>query len=195
MGRHLQPERRATLLDACTRHVLAHGLAGLSVASMAAAAGTSPRMLIYHFTTKDQLISEVLHDARRRQRVLFDGLIEPRPGVPYPAVVRAAWPRISGPEAMPYHNLFRELHNLPPEMSPWQDFAAKAADDWLPTIEAGLRADGYPDPTPLATMILATIRGLLLDLHVTSDHARVDHAVDIFIDLLDQPVTRHAAST
>lgn len=80
MGRHPQPERRAALLDACTRHVLAHGLAGLSVASMASAAGTSPRMLIYHFNTKDQLVSEVLRDARRRQRALFDGLIEPRPG-------------------------------------------------------------------------------------------------------------------
>jgi AcrR family transcriptional regulator len=152
-------------------------------------------MLIYHFTTKDQLVSEVIHDARRRQRALFDGLIEPRPGVPYPAVIRAAWPRISGPEAMPYHNLFRELHNLPPEASPWHDFAAQAADDWLPTIEAGLRADGYPDPTPLATMILATIRGLLLDRRVTSDHARVDAALDTFIGLLDQPVTRHEAST
>jgi AcrR family transcriptional regulator len=126
MGRHPQPERRAALLDACTRHVLANGLAGLSVASMATAAGTSPRMLIYHFTTKDQLISEVLRDARRRQRALFDGLIEPRPGVPYPTVIRAAWPWISGPEAMPYHTLFRELHNLPTDASPWQDFTPMA---------------------------------------------------------------------
>jgi AcrR family transcriptional regulator len=194
MGRHPQPERRAALLDACTDHVLAHGLAGLSVASMATAAGTSPRMLIYHFTTKDQLVSEVLRDARHRQHALFDGIIAPRPGVRYPAVIRAAWTRISGPEAMPYHNLFRELHNLSPEASPWPDFAAQAADDWLPTIEAGLRADGDPDPTPMATVILATIRGLLLDLHVTSDHARVNHSLDIFIDRLDQPMTPRGTS-
>jgi AcrR family transcriptional regulator len=64
MGRRPQPERRAALLVACTRHVLAHGLAGLSVASMAKAVGTSPRMLIYHFTTKDQLVTEVLHTTR-----------------------------------------------------------------------------------------------------------------------------------
>jgi AcrR family transcriptional regulator len=71
MGRHPQPERRAALLDACTRYVLAHGLAGLSVASMAAAAGTSPRMLIYHFTTKDQLENDDLRWPHR------DGLIWP----------------------------------------------------------------------------------------------------------------------
>jgi hypothetical protein len=130
-----------------------------------------------------------------RQHALFDGLIEPRPGVRYTAVIRAAWPRISGPEAMPYHNLFRELHNLPPEASPWQDFAAHAADDWLPTIQAGLRADGYPDPAPMATTILATIRGLLLDRHVTSDHTRVDAALDAFIGLLDRAVTPPEAST
>jgi AcrR family transcriptional regulator len=194
MGRRPQPERRAALLDACTRHVLAHGLAGLSVGAMAKSAGTSPRMLIYHFTTKDQLVTEVLHDARRRQRALFDGLIQARPGVRFPTVIREAWPRLSGPEAMPYHNLFRELHDLSREASPWKEFPRQAADDWLPTIEAGLRADGHPDVAAMATVILATIRGLLLDLHVTSDRPRVDAAIDTFVDLLDQPVASHEPS-
>jgi hypothetical protein len=110
-------------------------------------------------------------------------------------VIRAAWPKLSGPEAIPYHNLFRELHNLPPEASPWKDFPQRASDDWLPTIEAGLRADGCPDPAPMATVILATIRGLLLDLHVTSDHTRVNDALNTFINLLDQPATWHEPST
>jgi hypothetical protein len=47
----------------------------------------------------------------------------------------------------------------------------------------------------MATVILATIRGLLLDLHVTSDYEHVNAALDAFIDLLCRPVTRIEVST
>jgi AcrR family transcriptional regulator len=184
MGRHPQPERRAALLDACTGYVLGHGLAGLSITDLAGAAGTSPRMLIYHFGTKAGLVTEALHEARRRQRALFDGLIAPRPGVPYPVVLRAAWPQLSGPAAMPYHHLFRELHNLPAAASPWPDFPVRATYDWLPAVEAGLRADGRADAGPMATLLLAAVRGLLLDLHVTADRQRADAAFGALIGLL-----------
>jgi hypothetical protein len=40
---------------------------------------------------------------------------------------------------------------------------------------------------PMATVMLATIRGLLLDLHVTSDH-ELNAALGAFLDLLCQPV-------
>jgi AcrR family transcriptional regulator len=189
MGRHPQPERRAALLDACTRHVLDRGISGLSITSLATAAGTSARMLIYHFGTKDQLVTEVLHEARRRQQALFGGLLQPRPGVPYPGVLRAAWQQLTSPEAMPYHRLFRELHDLPAESSPWKGFPAHATDEWLSVVTAGLRSAGYEDPRVAATLIVAAARGLLLDLQVTSDQQRADAAFDALIDLLAEART------
>ena len=66
MGRHRQPEIRQRLLDACTDHALEHGLPD-RLAPLAAAAGTSSRMLIYHFETRDGLLREVLGQARQRQ--------------------------------------------------------------------------------------------------------------------------------
>lgn len=77
MGRRPHPERRAALLAACTDELLRHGLPGLRLAKMAAAAGTSSRMLLYHFTTRDQLVLEALHEARRRQQKLFGELLAP----------------------------------------------------------------------------------------------------------------------
>jgi AcrR family transcriptional regulator len=186
MGRHPQPGRRAALLDACTRHLLDRGMSELSITALAAAAGTSARMLIYHFGTKDQLVTEALHEARRRQQALSGGLLQPRPGVPYPAVLRAAWRQLTSPEAMPYHRLFRELHDLPAESSPWTGFPAHATDEWLATVTAGLQAAGYEDPRVAATLIVAAARGLLLDLQVTSDRERADAAFDTLIDLLPQ---------
>ena len=51
---------RETLLPALAAHVLAHGLGGASLRPLAKAAGTSDRMLIYHFGNKETLITELL---------------------------------------------------------------------------------------------------------------------------------------
>lgn len=189
MGRHPQPERRAALLDACTRHVLDRGISGLSITSLAAAAGTSARMLVYHFGSKDQLVTEVLREARRRQQALFGELLQPRSGVPYPGVLRAAWRELTSPAAMPYHRLFRELHDLPTESSPWKGFPAHATDDWLAVVIGGLQAAGYEDPQVAATLIVAAARGLLLDLQITSGRERANAAFDALIDLLTKART------
>ena len=58
--------RREQLLDAATDHVLAEGLIGLTLRPLAAALGTSDRMLIYHFDTRDALVSAVV--ARTTER-------------------------------------------------------------------------------------------------------------------------------
>jgi AcrR family transcriptional regulator len=144
---------------------------------------------IYHFATKDRLVTEVLHEARRRQQALFGELLQPRPGVPYPDVLRAAWQQLTSPEAMPYHRLFRELHDLPAESSPWKGFPAHATDEWLAVVTAGLQPAGYKDPQVAATLIVAAARGLLLDLQVTSDPERADAAFGTLIDLLTESQT------
>ncbi|MCW2786010.1 MAG: regulatory protein TetR [Marmoricola sp.] len=60
--------RREELLERVTDHVLAHGLIGLSLRPVAAAVGTSDRMLIYHFTSRDALVSAVV--ARTNERAM-----------------------------------------------------------------------------------------------------------------------------
>jgi AcrR family transcriptional regulator len=59
-------DRREVLLDTVTDHVLGHGLIGLTLRPLAAAVGTSDRMLIYHFESRDRLVSAVV--ARTSER-------------------------------------------------------------------------------------------------------------------------------
>ncbi len=151
---------------------------------MARAADTSSRMLLYHFSTRDQLVLEALREARRRQQEVFGELLAPRPGVPYGIVLADAWDRITAPELRPYLRLFGQLHELPPDRTPWTEFRARSITDWLPTIEAGLRGDGHPDAVPLATAIIALLRGLLQDLNTTADHERTTNALRAIADLL-----------
>ena len=61
-----ETKRRTALAEAATDHVLEHGLLGLSLRPLAAAIGTSDRMLLYHFADKDDLVATVLRVANDR---------------------------------------------------------------------------------------------------------------------------------
>lgn len=61
------PAIRASLLDRAARHLLERGLGHMSLAAVAAATGTSARMLVYHFGSRDQLVEE----ARARAQAIF----------------------------------------------------------------------------------------------------------------------------
>jgi AcrR family transcriptional regulator len=180
MGRRPQPEIRARLLDACTDHALAHGLPD-RLEPLAAAAGTSARMLIYHFGTRDALLLAVLRQARQRQLEMFSGCLRVRPDEPYTATLAAAWTELTGPRGRPYLRLFGRLHDTAGGPL-WPDFRRAATTDWLGPLEEGMRTLGHPE---LATVMLAVIRGLLMDLDATGDTARTDQAFGDFLLALD----------
>jgi AcrR family transcriptional regulator len=71
-------DRRGALLDSVTDHALEHGLIGLSLRPVAAAVGTSDRMLIYHFGTRDALVSAVVERTNERAMAAVRDL----PGAP-----------------------------------------------------------------------------------------------------------------
>ena len=60
------PERREAWTGPATDYVLEHGLIGLSLRPLAKALGTSDRMLLYHFGTKDDLVAAVLLESNDR---------------------------------------------------------------------------------------------------------------------------------
>src|SRR5205823_5515582 len=67
---------RATLLDAAVDFAAGSGLADVSLRQMAAALGTSHRMLIYHFGSKEDLLVAVVDEVERRQREAMAALGE-----------------------------------------------------------------------------------------------------------------------
>ncbi|GAA1971556.1 TetR/AcrR family transcriptional regulator [Nocardioides panacihumi] len=66
--------RRDELLDLVTDHVLEHGLIGLTLRPVAAAVGTSDRMLLYHFGSRDDLVTAVVTRAEERAVAGIDAL-------------------------------------------------------------------------------------------------------------------------
>lgn len=179
MGRRKQPEIRARILDACADHALAHGLPE-RLEPLAEASGTSTRMLIYHFGTRDALLRETLGEARRRQRELYGALLAPRPDEPYVTTLRQAWRTMTGPAGQPYLRMFGKLRDADGQRL-WPCFRREATTDWLEPLEDGLRSMGRPE---LSTLVLAVIRGLILDLESTGDAERAGQAFEEFLTVL-----------
>lgn len=179
VGRHKQPEIRDRILDACVDHALAHGLPS-RLEPFVKASGCSTRMLIYHFGTRDALLRETLFRARQRQREFYGGLLSPKPGEPYLSTLRRAWQAMTGIEGRPYLSMFGELRQ-DAEQPLWPNFRREATTDWLQPLEDGMRTVGRPE---LATLVLAAIRGLIMDIEATGDTPRADRAFDDFLDAL-----------
>ena len=182
MGRQRQPEIRERLLEACTDVVLAGGLPD-RLETFTAGTGTSARMLLYHFGTKEALLQAVLRRARARQRQEWEALLRVRPDEDYRVTLARAWAGMTGEQGRPYLAVFGRLRE-DAEQQLWPGFRREATVDWLVPLEEGLGTLGRPE---LATLALAVVRGLILDLDSTGETERADRAFAAFVALLDDP--------
>jgi AcrR family transcriptional regulator len=66
--------RRQQLLDRSLRYLLDHGIADLSLRPLAARIGTSARLLIYHFGSRDGLLTAVMDEVRARLQASFTAM-------------------------------------------------------------------------------------------------------------------------
>ena len=138
-------------------------------------------MLIYHFGTRDELLREILGQARQRQVEAFTDLLRVRPEEPYPATLSHAWSAMIGPHGRPYLRMFSRLYDTAGEPL-WSGFRRTATTDWLAPLEEGMRSLGRPE---LATVVLAVIRGLLMDLDATGDGVRTHQAFHDFLTTIE----------
>ena len=67
MASNIRQLRRDTVLEGIVDHFLEHGLGNVSLRALAAAVGTSDRMLLYYFSNKDELMLEVFSRVVERQ--------------------------------------------------------------------------------------------------------------------------------
>jgi AcrR family transcriptional regulator len=190
LARTVDHQRRKAIVQRATDHLLERGVVAVSLRELADAVGVSPRMLVHHFGSREQLVSAAVREARSRQREAFEARLAPQPGRPYSAVLTDAWRWFATDEARPYLRLFGQLYALAqaPD-SPHADFLRESVLDWLPTVEHGFAADGTDPGTAreLSTLTVAVIRGLLQDATATGDQKRVSAAFERYAALLHEP--------
>lgn len=177
-----QPRDR--LLAAAIEQAMKGGIADLSLRELAAAIGTSHRMLLYHFGSREGLLVAVARavEEAERARFLSWGMA--------PEDARHIWERLSDPVLWPSERLFFELYvqALLGRLGDEQ-FLDSAVRGWIAPVAAAMVEAGDSEATAHidARLGQAVVRGLLLDLLATKDRDGVTQAFDRFVRLYETP--------
>jgi AcrR family transcriptional regulator len=183
--------RKEELLERAYGYTLAHGLTGMSLRPLAAAIGSSPRVLLFLFGSKAGLIRALLARARADELTLLAGLQarRPAPGVTggVAAVIRATWQWLAAEPHQKLLTLWLEAYarSLAEPGGPWAGFARQTVEDWLSLLSTGEPSGQHVDAATLSeqTLTLAVLRGALLDLLATGEEARITAAVERYLKL------------
>lgn len=177
MPRPPDEHRRAELLDALITAFAKDGIGGRSLRDVAAQVGTSHRMLIHHFGSRDELLIAIVEEVERRQASTLADLPDEPAGA-----VAALWADVKRREMRPFERLFFECYSRAAQgEEPFTRLLPNAVDGWLDAVNE--RAGAHADPA-MVRLGLAVTRGLLLDLVATNDEAGVDAAAARFVALL-----------
>jgi AcrR family transcriptional regulator len=182
-------EPRTVLLERATAYLTERGLSDISLRELAAALGTSHRMLIYHFGSKEKLFVEVVRETERRQRQVFQNMLETAHGTPT-EVARQFWQRLSSPELAPLERIFFEIYT---QALQGRSYALPVLDgvveSWIQAAVPALKEQGLSDVEARAEARLgiAVTRGLLLDLLATGDHEGVNQAHERYLTARPHP--------
>jgi AcrR family transcriptional regulator len=172
-------KRRRQLLDTLIEEFAANGIGDRSLREVAAAVGTSHRMLLHHFGSRENLLVAIVEEVERRQM----GLLPELPINPAESFA-AMWADLRRPELRQLERLFFECYARAAQgEKPFARMVPGAVDGWL--AEVATVAGGAFDPA-MARLGLAVVRGLLLDLVAAEDEAGVDAAAKAFMSLLSR---------
>jgi AcrR family transcriptional regulator len=171
--------RRDEVLELAYRYVLDRGLTGLSLRPLAAAVGSSPRVLLFLFGSKDELVRALLARARADELAVLDRV---RNSGDLGATTAAVWDWLAADEHRPLLRLWAEgyAQSLVNPDGPWAGFARATVEDWLALLASAQPPRVRRTRAGLAerTLALAVLRGALLDLLATDDARRTTAAVD-----------------
>jgi AcrR family transcriptional regulator len=175
-----QPRER--LLAAAVEQARQGGIADLSLRELAAAIGTSHRMLLYHFGSREGLLVAIARAVEEAERAtLLDWGVTPEDA-------RRFWARISDPAMWPTERLFFELYvqALFGRLGDDQ-FLDSTVEGWIAPVAAAMieARDGEATARTDARLGLAVVRGLLLDLLATGDRDGVTEAYERFLRLYE----------
>jgi AcrR family transcriptional regulator len=164
--------RRRELLDRVTEDLAVNGLVDFSLRRAARAAGTTHKVLLYHFDGADDLLKQAIFQLRGRR--IDKALATAGSGAGRPTLadwVRAVWPVLVGEEA---RVLDQAIGLAMYDPARYAELGRGASQQYLPSL-LSMCPEHWSDRRRLevAEMILATLRGFLVDARTSGDTAGI----------------------
>lgn len=185
--------RRRELLERVTDDLEANGLVGFSLRRAARAAGTTHKVLLYHFAGAEDLLRQAVFKLRERRigNAVAAVAAAGRGEATLAGRVRAVWPILLAEESGLRRALDQAMGLAMYDPERHGALGREASGQYLPLLVSFCPPDwDEPRKVEVAHMVLATLRGLLLERLTTSDA----DAVSAGFTALLRALTREEAS-
>jgi AcrR family transcriptional regulator len=157
----------------------------MSLRPLAAAIGSSPRVLLFLFGSKDGLVRSLLARARRDELAFIEHARAQKTGGDLAIVVRTTWQWLIDQRHRPLLTLWLEAYarSLTEPDGPWRGFAAQTVKDWLSLLESAQSPSHRRTKTAARerTLALCVLRGALIDLLASGDIRRNTAAIEAYL--------------
>jgi len=154
------------------------------------AVDASPRTLLYHFGSKDALVMAILEETSRRQARLLEAWYERSAEHDARTLLLRAWQWLTAPRHDRLLRLLFESYGIAlQDRRRHAAFLRTVSTGWIVPFSHTLERQGFSREraAALATLLVAVVRGLLLDVLATGERTRVDRAFRSFIAAIELP--------
>jgi len=156
-------------------------VANLSLRPLAAAIGTSARMLLHYFGSKEALIAEVMEQVQARLQTAFQDLAADHRAADRHNLLQDFWKILSAKPNQAALRLLFEVQMLALQNPKrYRRYLTRTSASWRELIERALPS--RQKSAVSATLYTAVIDGLLLELLSTGDLKRTSRALTLFTD-------------
>lgn len=176
MPRPVNAVKRAELLNQVVHQLQHQGVAQMSLSPLAESIGTTKRMLLYYFGSRENLLAQALAAGRPDAHAMFDDV---RDSAGLRKAAHALWEAMTvGEQSGPVRMLLQLLSLAVTDPERYGDIAAETVEVMVGPIAAAYVRLGHPPEQARAgaTLLVSGMRGLCQDRLVTHDVARTDAA-------------------
>ena len=176
--------RRRELLDRVSDDLAVNGLVDFSLRRAARAAGTTHKVLLYHFDGAEDLLAQAIFQLRERRISNALAAIAAGPGEQTLAQrVRSVWPALLGEESRVLDQAIGLMMYDPVR---YAELGRGASQQYMPTL-LSICPPGWTDRRKLevAEMILASLRGFLIDWLTSGSTTGVEAGFEALARALD----------
>lgn len=177
--------RRRELLDRVTEDLAVNGLVDFSLRRAARAAGTTHKVLLYHFDGVDDLLRQAILQLRERRIGNALAAATQGPGRQTLAVrVRAAWQALVGEQS---RVLDQAIGLMMYDSARYAELGRGASQQYLPAL-LSICPQGWSDQRKLevSEMILAILRGFIIDWLTSGNTAGVEAGFEALARALER---------
>ncbi len=177
--------RRQELLERVSNDLAANGLVDFSLRRAARAAGTTHKVLLYYFDGADDLLTQAILRLRDRriERGLVSAATDPHRRT-LAGRVRALWPALLGEESRVLDQAMGLMMYNPGR---YAALGRGSSQQYLPALLSLCPAD-WPEQrkTEVAEMVLAALRGFLIDWLASGNAEGVEAGLDALTRALER---------